>query len=133
MYPGETPSPHVHDIFGGNGFSPKWDYNTAVKSSCNNVGPDKDHSNYWFPAMFHKAADGTLTRLKSDITLYYHFGVQDNGPRHMFPKGFKMVAGTPALRKDDSATNKATQSIEWYVQILCNWTGLTFDVSNSIS
>ena len=34
----------------------------------------------------------------------------------MFPDGFKMVAGNPLLRRDDSATNKATRSIEWYVK-----------------
>lgn len=45
--PGQSPSNHVHEIFGSNKFSADWDYDTAQSAECNNMGPKADHSSYW--------------------------------------------------------------------------------------
>ena len=104
----------MHDVFGGDGFKAAWDFDTAKGGKCNNMGPAKDHSNYWFPALYFHGADGSFTRVPSQFVVYYHFGTADSGPRTMFPPGLKIVAGNAMLRHDDSATNKATASIQWF-------------------
>ena len=114
MAPGQTPSNHVHEVYGGDKFQATWDYQTAQSSSCNNMGPKVDHSNYWFPALYFHGADNTFTKVPPHLEIYYHYDTQDNGPRTMFPNGFKMITGNPFLRHDDSATNAATSSIKWF-------------------
>lgn len=113
MAAGKLPSNHVHDVWGGNGFQTNWDFNTAISSSCNTMGPKKDHSNYWFPALYHHGADGQYTKVKPRMSAYYRFEPEPNGPRTMFPPGFKIVAGNPTLRTDESATNPASRAIQW--------------------
>ena len=114
MAPGQTPSNHVHEIFGGDGFKADWDFDTAKNGKCNNMGPAKDHSNYWYPALYFHGADGSFTKVPTQFIVYYHFDTSDSGPRTMFPPGLKIVAGNAMLRHDDSATNKATKSIQWW-------------------
>ena len=109
MFPGQDPSPHVHDIFGGKGFSVNWDYQKAISSGCTDVAKTMDFSNYWFPALYHQGTDGSFTKVKSGLRLYYHW---DDKPT-MFPHGFKMIAGNPFNRKDDSSTNPFTKSLKW--------------------
>ncbi|MDI1488487.1 MAG: hypothetical protein OHK93_007762 [Ramalina farinacea] len=111
---GQSPSNHVHEIYGGDAFKADWDYTTAQSSKCNNMGPKVDHSNYWFPAMYFHGADDTYTKVPPHLEIYYHFDTADNGPRTMFPNGFKMISGNAMLRHDDSATDLATKSIRWY-------------------
>ena len=104
----------MHVIFGGDGFKKDWDFDTAKAGKCNNVGPSKDHSNYWFPGLYHHGKDGSFERVPVKFVVYYHFSTDENGPRTMFPPGLKIIAGNPFLRHDDSATNKATKSIQWW-------------------
>ena len=111
---GQSPSNHVHEIYGGDAFKADWDYTTAQSSKCNNMGPKVDHSNYWFPAMYFHGADDTYTKVPPHLEIYYHFDTADNGPRTMFPNGFKMISGNAMLRHDDTATDLATKSIRWY-------------------
>ena len=114
MSPAVTPSNHVHEVFGGDGWKPDWTFNNAKGGSCNNMGPTSDFSNYWFPALYHQGGDGSFTRVPAGLIVYYHFGTEDNGPRRMFPPGLRILAGNAMLRHDDSATNKATESIQWH-------------------
>ena len=113
MAPGQLPSNHVHDVWGGNGFTSPWDYTTATGSSCNTMGPKDDHSNYWFPALYHHSTDGQYRKIASRMSAYYRFETSPNGPRKMFPPGFKIVTGNPFLRADESATNPASKAITW--------------------
>ena len=102
----------MHEIFGGKGFAIPWNYDNAIKSGCTDVAKKMDFSNYWYPALYHQTADGSFTKVKSELRLYYHW---DGPDRVMFPQGFKMVVGNPMNRKDDSATNEFTKSLSWYV------------------
>ncbi len=109
--PGKTPSNHVHNIFGANTFKSNWDYDSAQKSSCNNMGPKADHSNYWYPALYY--TDGSqYTWVPGNLEIYYHFDPIDGKARTMFPHAFKMVAGDAMLRHDSGAAY--TEAIKWY-------------------
>ncbi|KAL9632257.1 MAG: hypothetical protein Q9164_005430 [Protoblastenia rupestris] len=112
--PDTTPSNHVHEIFGGDTFSANWDYENAQSSTCNNIGPKVDHSNYWFPALYFHGADDSYTKVPPGLAIYYKFDTRDNGPRTMFPDGFKMIAGNAMLRHNNTATSVTTRSIRWY-------------------
>ncbi|KAL9622953.1 MAG: hypothetical protein Q9160_002671 [Pyrenula sp. 1 TL-2023] len=107
LFPGQV-SPHVHNIFGGDGFDANWDYDTkASKSTCNTVGPKRDHSNYWFPRWyFHNPSDGSYTAVPAHLQIYYHID-HDCSYREEFPPGFKMMSGNAMLRSqnDDPGTN----------------------------
>lgn len=112
LAPGVIGSNHVHEIFGANKFQADWDYATAQTSTCNNMGPKIDHSNYWYPALYFKDGDN-YTKTRTDLEIYYHFDTADNGPRKPFPDGFKMMSGNAKLRHDDSLTDFSTRSIRW--------------------
>ena len=114
MSPGSTPSNHVHEIFGADTFSANWDFKTAQSSTCNNMGPKLDHSNYWFPALYFHGADDSYTRVPPGLRVYYKFDTKDNGPRTMFPDGFRMIAGNAMLRHNNTETEAGTRSIRWY-------------------
>ncbi|KAL9125807.1 MAG: hypothetical protein Q9217_005049 [Psora testacea] len=114
MAPGTSPSNHVHEIYGGDKFSANWDFQTTQTSTCNNIGPKLDHSNYWFPALYFHGADGSYTKVPPHLSIYYHFPTADNGPRTMFPDGFRMISGNAMLRHDNTATEFSTKSIRWY-------------------
>jgi hypothetical protein len=38
---------HVHDVFGGSGFSVNYDYNQQIQSKCTSLEITQDFSNYW--------------------------------------------------------------------------------------
>ncbi|KAG8526806.1 uncharacterized protein KY384_008235 [Bacidia gigantensis] len=78
------------------------------------MGPKKDHSNYWYPALYHHGADNQYTKVPSSLTVYYHFDPVNGQARTMFNHSQKIMAGNPFLRHDDLATNKATKSIQWW-------------------
>ncbi|KAL9103550.1 MAG: hypothetical protein Q9163_001428 [Psora crenata] len=113
MAPDMTPSSHVHEIYGANKFQASWDFDTAQSSTCTNMGPKVDHSNYWFPALYFHGANGSYNKVPPNLAIYYHFDTRDNGPRTMFPNGFKMISGNPRLRHNDSETEYNTRSIRW--------------------
>lgn len=38
---------HVHDVFGGSGFTETYDYNKSIQSNCTTMPIPQDFSNYW--------------------------------------------------------------------------------------
>lgn len=70
--PGKV-SGHVHTIMGGNGFGFTMDYNQARASTCSSCTVTKDMSNYWVPALYFKAKNGTFISVKQSggMTVYY--------------------------------------------------------------
>jgi len=82
--PGVAPSPHLHQIVGGNSFTADMDpasHDPVTKSSCTSCTFSEDFSNYWTATLYFKARNGTLKRvpqmanqgLKADggVTVYY--------------------------------------------------------------
>lgn len=64
--PGSTPSAHLHQIIGGNSFTPDMRpevMDPAKLSTCTTCQPADDFSNYWTAPIFFKARNGTYKRV----------------------------------------------------------------------
>lgn len=63
--PGVIPSPHQHQIVGGNGFNASMTTGDVSKTaSCTTCAFSKDLSNYWTANLYFKAKNGTYKRVK---------------------------------------------------------------------
>ena len=82
--PGLTPSPHLHQIGGGNSFNasmPAGEFDPVTRSTCTTCTFAEDFSNYWTANLYFRARNGSFKRvpqlantgLKADggITVYY--------------------------------------------------------------
>lgn len=63
--PGVNGSSHVHQIVGGNSFSPSMPttYDAVASSSCTSCTYSEDFSNYWTADLYFKARNGTFKRV----------------------------------------------------------------------
>lgn len=55
--PGENPSPHLHQIVGGNAFNQTMDHTThdlPSTATCTSCTPTEDFSNYWTANLFFR-------------------------------------------------------------------------------
>ncbi|KAF3020177.1 hypothetical protein E8E14_010208 [Neopestalotiopsis sp. 37M] len=124
--PGLNPSPHTHQVVGGNSFNASMDPSSIdppAQSTCTSCIYTADKSNYWTASIYFQSpengtfkrvpqmANGRLNRtlLEQDggITVYYmrpFSGTNKNTT--VFPPGFRMLAGDPTLRnRTDSFAN----------------------------
>ncbi|KAN0087269.1 protein of unknown function (DUF1996) domain containing protein [Elaphomyces granulatus] len=105
--PGQV-SGHVHSIAGGSGFTFTMDYAQARSSKCSSCPIKQDLSNYWTPALYYHAQNGSFISVPQagdsasglgGMTVYY---LQRAGPNNdkltAFPEGFRMLAGNPWQR-----------------------------------
>ncbi|KAK3296441.1 uncharacterized protein B0H64DRAFT_461580 [Chaetomium fimeti] len=108
--PGSIPSPHLHQIVGGNSFNATMDPSThdLVKSStCTSCTFTEDFSNYWTAVLYFRARNGTYKRVpqlpnlglggNGGVTIYYippHDGTTNVTA---FKPGFRMLVGDAAL------------------------------------
>jgi hypothetical protein len=62
--PGMVPTPHMHQVVGGNAFNASIASTDVSKiASCTTCGPPEDLSNYWTANVFFKARNGTFKRV----------------------------------------------------------------------
>ncbi|RYN88784.1 hypothetical protein AA0120_g6816 [Alternaria tenuissima] len=65
--PGANPSPHLHQIIGGNSFNVTMDptkgHYLAAQSTCTTCEFTEDLSNYWTAVVYFKAKNGTFKRV----------------------------------------------------------------------
>jgi hypothetical protein len=106
-------SGHVHTIMGGNGFGFNMDYNQARSSSCSSCSVKQDLSNYWVPALYYRAQNGSFAPVNQagGGLIYY---LQRKGPGEnllAFPPGFRMVAGNPFLRSYSGSREQ--EAVSW--------------------
>jgi len=116
--PGMLPSPHTHQIIGGNSFNLTMDpvtYDPAKLSTCTSCTYSEDFSNYWTASLYFKSPEnGSYSRvpqfanqgLQQDggMTVYYmNYGAK-NGKLTSFPVGFRMLAGDPTTTKSQRAS-----------------------------
>ncbi|KAH8733130.1 hypothetical protein GQ44DRAFT_696965 [Phaeosphaeriaceae sp. PMI808] len=117
--PGQAPSPHQHQIVGGNGFNMTMTTGDVSKTaSCTTCAFSKDLSNYWTANLYFKSPkNGTYRRVRQlgaarqfndDFStkidggvLVYYVSAQP-GKVKAFQPGFRMLAGDPTNRKVDS-------------------------------
>lgn len=88
--PGAVPSPHLHQIVGGNSFNASMDpatHDLVTESTCTSCTFTEDFSNYWTAVLFFRARNGTFKRVpqaqeenlrgNGGITVYYVCGSLD--------------------------------------------------------
>lgn len=61
--PGLIPSPHVHQIVGGNAFNVSMAGDIGNQGSCTTCAFSEDFSNYWTANLYFKARNGTYKRV----------------------------------------------------------------------
>ena len=114
--PGSVPSPHLHQIVGGNSFNATMDpatHDLPAESTCTSCTFSEDFSNYWTAVMYFKARNGTYKRvpqmaelnLKANggITVYYIPSPDRSEKVTAFKPGFRMLIGDAALREPGTA------------------------------
>ncbi|KAK3381260.1 hypothetical protein B0H63DRAFT_434647 [Podospora didyma] len=119
--PGLNPSPHTHQIVGGNSFNVTMDpksLDPPSASTCTTCTYSEDFSNYWTASLYFRSPENGSYRMVPQrtnfegldgirhpdgggITIYYMtpFG-GGNQKVTAFPPGFRMIAGNPELRNE---------------------------------
>ncbi|KAK4183254.1 hypothetical protein QBC35DRAFT_456470 [Podospora australis] len=123
--PGLVPSPHTHQIVGGNSFNASMDpaeLDPSTASTCTTCSYSEDFSNYWTASLYFRSPENGSYRMVPQrpnfmgqddewhpqngggITVYYMtpFGGprgSNNGRVTAFPPGFRMIAGNPDIRQ----------------------------------
>ncbi|KAK3694457.1 hypothetical protein B0T22DRAFT_506977 [Podospora appendiculata] len=112
--PGRVPSPHIHQIVGGNAFNatmPTGD--VSASTTCTTCQFSEDFSNYWTANLYFKARNGTYKRVTQGGSalqfgdkfstqtgggiLVYYVSAQP-GKITAFKPGFRMLVGDPTMR-----------------------------------
>ncbi|KAH7380543.1 hypothetical protein DE146DRAFT_730097 [Phaeosphaeria sp. MPI-PUGE-AT-0046c] len=101
--PSLIPSPHLHQIVGGNSFNASLTHDLPSVSTCTSCTFAEDFSNYWTAVMYFRARNGTYKRVpqfESDglkgsggITVYYIPDAANKTHVTAFKPGFRMLAG----------------------------------------
>ncbi|PSN60246.1 hypothetical protein BS50DRAFT_655859 [Corynespora cassiicola Philippines] len=118
--PGQAPSPHLHQIVGGNSFNitmaPSKDM--PAESTCTSCQFSEDFSNYWTALLYFKAKNGTYKRVpqkqnvgfdgvKGGMTVYYMqdglYNFQQTSKVQAFKPGFRMYIGDVNARTKEQA------------------------------
>ncbi|KAM7219809.1 protein of unknown function (DUF1996) domain containing protein [Rhypophila decipiens] len=118
--PGKIPSPHVHQIIGGDAFNatmPMSDISEIAK--CTSCTFEEDFSNYWTANVYYKSPkNGTYKRVpimvndaigaaNGGMTVYY--SSPGKGQTTAFKPGFRMFSGN-AARRTPTNLGRRTQS-----------------------
>ncbi|KAK4249200.1 hypothetical protein C7999DRAFT_30252 [Corynascus novoguineensis] len=103
--PGVFGTSHLHTIVGGNSFNATMDPagDPAERSSCTTCTFTDDFSNYWTPAMYFRARNGSYKRVEQ-LGALFHEEARGGGmtiyyfPRFMEPEKIKIRAFAPGFR-----------------------------------
>lgn len=114
--PGQSPSPHLHQIVGGNSFKPNMDPKThdlPSASTCTSCTFSEDFSNYWTAVLYFRARNGTFKRVpqyvseglqgNGGITVYYIAQQNKTLGVTAFKPGFRMLVGDATASAPTSA------------------------------
>ncbi|KEZ46284.1 Uncharacterized protein SAPIO_CDS1200 [Scedosporium apiospermum] len=119
--PGQAPSPHLHQIIGGNSFNISMDPEThdlAALSTCTTCQFTEDFSNYWTAVLFFRAKNGTFKRVpqiaqagmegtQGGMVVYYMsdalFDTAQRSKVTAFKPGFRMLVGDANFRDREQA------------------------------
>ncbi|RYP06568.1 hypothetical protein DL765_009446 [Monosporascus sp. GIB2] len=113
--PGMIPSPHLHQIVGGNAFNASMDpaKDLPGESTCTTCQFSEDFSNYWTAVLYFKARNGTYKRVpqmansgfngvNGGMTIYYMqdglYNFQQRSKVTAFKPGFRMFIGDDKAR-----------------------------------
>ncbi|KAF2841751.1 hypothetical protein M501DRAFT_928665 [Patellaria atrata CBS 101060] len=118
--PGMAPSPHLHQIVGGNAFNVTMDPSKDMpgESTCTTCQFSEDFSNYWTAVLYFKARNGTYKRVpqkqnvgfegvNGGMTVYYMqdglYNFQQTSKVTAFKPGFRMYIGDVNARTREEA------------------------------
>ncbi|RYN37992.1 hypothetical protein AA0113_g11023 [Alternaria arborescens] len=118
--PGQAPSPHLHQILGGNSFNVTMDPEKDMpeESTCTSCQFSEDFSNYWTAVLYFKARNGTYKRVpqipnsgfngvNGGMTVYYMqdglYNFQQTSKVQAFQPGFRMFIGDVNARTKEEA------------------------------
>ncbi|KAF2750579.1 hypothetical protein M011DRAFT_174794 [Sporormia fimetaria CBS 119925] len=111
--PGSVPSPHLHQIVGGNSFRPLMTHDLPASSTCTTCTFSEDFSNYWTAVLYFRARNGTFMRVpqvqeialpgNGGITVYYIPSTDNSTAVTAFKPGFRMLVGDAASRDEGPA------------------------------
>jgi len=118
--PGQAPSPHVHQVIGGNAFNvtmPGTDISAIA--TCTTCSFAEDTSNYWTSNLYFKARNGTYKRVPQipnklntgeagGLTVYYTS--PGKNAVTAFKPGFRMLVGDPTRRVPGTNPSMKMQS-----------------------
>ncbi|KAF2798440.1 hypothetical protein K505DRAFT_233356 [Melanomma pulvis-pyrius CBS 109.77] len=120
--PGIVPSPHVHQIVGGDSFNITMDPKKDMpgESTCTTCQFSEDFSNYWTAILYFRARNGTYKRVPQlansgfagatggGMTVYYMqdplYDQQQKSKVTAFQPGFRMFVGDIAARTKAQAS-----------------------------
>ncbi|KAL2147653.1 hypothetical protein VTI28DRAFT_8107 [Corynascus sepedonium] len=117
VFPGSNPSPHLHQIVGGNMFNVTMDpkqHNIGEEATCTTCTFSEDFSNYWTAVLYFRARNGSYIRVPQrpnvdfdgarggGMTVYYTPSYQ-GGKVTAFQPGFRMIVGNPGYRTAQEA------------------------------
>ncbi|KAF2458108.1 hypothetical protein BDY21DRAFT_371012 [Lineolata rhizophorae] len=110
VFPGDNPSPHLHQVVGGNAFNVSMDPENDLPglSDCTTCTFTEDFSNYWTAVLYFRARNGTFHRVPQmgnqfleqadgGMTIYY-IQPYDGTKVTAFQPGFRMLVGDPNER-----------------------------------
>jgi len=118
---GQSPSPHLHQIIGGNSFNISMDigkHDLVKQSTCTSCQFTEDFSNYWTAVVFFKARNGTYKRVpqraqqgmegtQGGMVVYYMsdalFDTAQKSKVTAFKPGFRMLVGNVNYRDRNSS------------------------------
>ncbi|KAK4184206.1 hypothetical protein QBC35DRAFT_362559, partial [Podospora australis] len=116
--PGSIPSPHLHQIAGGNAFNASMPYNTDISAlaDCTTCSYSEDLSNYWTANLYFRARNGSYKRVpqipvhsfgdlfndkfteKSRAGFVVYYVSEKPGDVTAFRPGFRMFTGDASSR-----------------------------------
>ncbi|KAK3361497.1 hypothetical protein B0T24DRAFT_539044 [Lasiosphaeria ovina] len=122
--PGMMPTPHMHQVVGGNSFNITMDPMTIdppATSKCTSCKMVEDFSNYWTASIYFRSPDngtlkrvpqmangrlnGTLLEQDGGITVYYMQPFSGSNKKVTVMKpGFRMISGDPSRRSKASGS-----------------------------
>jgi hypothetical protein len=104
--PGSIPSPHLHQIVGGNSFNASMDpatHDLPKASTCTSCTFSEDFSNYWTAVLYFRNRNGLFKRVPQfpseglrgtgGITVYYIPSANKTATVTAFKPGFRMLVG----------------------------------------
>ncbi|PVH82169.1 hypothetical protein DL98DRAFT_620944 [Cadophora sp. DSE1049] len=118
--PGSIPSPHLHQIVGGNSFNASMDPSKDMpgESTCTTCSFAEDFSNYWTAVLYFRARNGTYKRVPqisqisgatAGITVYYMqdalYDQEQKSKVTAFKPGFRMFVGDVNARTKKAMEN----------------------------
>ncbi|KAK4460641.1 hypothetical protein QBC42DRAFT_253217 [Cladorrhinum samala] len=121
--PGQNPSPHLHQIIGGNSFNVSMDpadHDLAALSTCTSCQFTEDFSNYWTAVLYFRARNGTYKRVpqmaqagmegtQGGMVVYYMsdalFDTAQKSKVTAFKPGFRMLVGDVGYSSREQSRN----------------------------